>query len=61
MITDGTSGLFPKGYSVGKVKNVDMDSNGLAAYADIEPCADITSLTSVVVITDFTGKREASE
>ncbi len=61
MITDGTSGLFPKGYSVGKVKKVDMDSNGLAAYAEIEPCADITSLTSVFVITDFTGKREVSE
>ena len=38
-----------------------MDSNGLAAYAEIEPCADITSLTSVFVITDFTGKREVSE
>ena len=55
MITDGTSGLFPKGYSVGKVKKVDMDSNGLSAYADI------TNLTSVCVITDFTGKREISE
>lgn len=61
MITDGTSGMFPKGYSVGKVKSVDIDSNGLSAYAEIEPCADITNLTSVFVITDFTGKREVSE
>jgi len=26
--------------------------------ADIEPCSDITRLTSVIVITDFSGKRE---
>lgn len=57
LITDGSSGLFPKGYSVGKVKSVDMDSNGLSARAEVEPCADITSLDSVFVITDFTGKR----
>lgn len=57
LITDGSSGLFPKGYSVGKVKSVEMDSNGLSAYAEIEPCVDISSLESVFVITDFTGKR----
>ena len=34
-----------------------MDSNGLSARAEVEPCADITSLDSVFVITDFTGKR----
>lgn len=57
LITDGSSGLFPKGYSVGKVKSVDMDSNGLSACAEVKPCVDITSLESVFVITDFTGKR----
>lgn len=57
LITDGSSGLFPKGYSVGKVKKVDMDSNGLSARAKVVPCVDITSLDSVFVITDFTGKR----
>lgn len=57
LITDGSSGLFPKGYSVGKVKSVEMDSNGISACAEIEPCADIKSLDSVFVITDFTGKR----
>lgn len=57
LITDGSSGLFPKGYSVGKVKKVEMDSNGLSARAEVVPCVDITSLESVFVITDFTGKR----
>jgi len=57
LVTDGSSGLFPKGYSVGKVKSVEMDSNGISARAEVEPCVDIASLESVFVITDFTGKR----
>lgn len=61
LVTDGTSGMFPKGYSVGKVKKVDMDSNGLSAYAEVEPCVDIKNLASVFVITDFTGKKEVAE
>ena len=59
LITDGSSGLFPKGYAVGTVKSVGMDSNGISARAVIKPCVDITNLESVFVITDFTGKRGA--
>ncbi|MBQ8296659.1 MAG: rod shape-determining protein MreC [Ruminococcus sp.] len=59
MITSGTSGLFPKDYPIGFVKRVNLDSNGLSACAEIEPCIDITRLTSVIVITDFSGKKEA--
>ena len=33
-------------------------SNGLSDCAVIEPCSDISRLSSVYVITDFTGKRE---
>ncbi len=58
IITSGTSGLFPKDYSIGKIKSIDLDSNGLSDCAVIEPCTDITHLSSVYVITDFTGKRE---
>ena len=58
IITSGTSGLFPKDYSIGKIKSIDLDSNGLSDCAVIEPCTDITRLSSVYVITDFTGKRE---
>lgn len=61
MVTAATSGIFPKGYPIGTVLEVGMDSNGLSACADIEPCVDISRLSSVVVITDFSGKREASE
>ncbi len=58
IITSGISGLFPKDYSIGKVKSVSPDASGISDCAVIEPCCDITKLSSVYVITDFTGKRE---
>lgn len=61
MVTTGSSGLFPKGYAVGFVKNVQLDSNGLSFCAEIEPCVDVARLTSVIVITDFSGKKEVAE
>lgn len=61
MITSGSSGLFPKDYPIGTVVSVDIDGTGLSAYAEIEPCVDISRLTSVIVITDFSGKEVADE
>jgi len=58
MITAGSSGMFPKDYPIGTIKSIGYDSNGLSVTAVIEPCSDITRLTSVIVITDFSGKRE---
>lgn len=58
MVTGGTSGLFPKDYPIGTVKSIGYDSNGLSIVAEIKPCVDVTRLTSVIVITDFTGKKE---
>ncbi|MBR3759651.1 MAG: rod shape-determining protein MreC [Ruminococcus sp.] len=61
MITAGNSGLFPKDYPIGIVREMEYDVSGLSMCSVIEPCADITRLTSVIVITDFTGKKEESE
>ncbi len=58
IITSGSSGLFPKDYPIGTVKSIGVESNGLTAYAEIEPCTDISRLRSVFVITDFSGKKE---
>ena len=58
MITTGTSGLFPKDYPIGTILDVGVDSNGLSVCADISPCVDVARLTSVIVITDFSGKKE---
>ena len=61
MITSGNSGLFPKGYAIGTVRNTGFEANGLTACAEIEPCADIQRLGSVFVILDFTGKKEGAD
>ena len=61
MITTGTSGLFPKDYPIGTILDIGLDSNGLSVCADIQPCVDVTRLTSVIVITDFSGKKEDEE
>lgn len=58
IITSGSSGLFPKDYPIGTVKSTGVEANGLTAYAEIEPCTDISRLRSVFVITDFIGKKE---
>ena len=61
MVTTGSSGLFPKGYPVGTIETIEVDSSGLAACAEIAPCVDIGRLGSVIVITDFSGKELAKE
>ncbi|MCM1132755.1 MAG: rod shape-determining protein MreC [Ruminococcus flavefaciens] len=58
IITSGSSGLFPKDYPIGTVTKIGVEPNGLTAYAEIEPCTDISRLRSVFVITDFAGKKE---
>ncbi len=61
IITSGTSGLFPKDYPIGKVTLTGTETNGLSAYAEIEPSADISRLSSVFVITDFEGRMEDTD
>lgn len=58
IITSGSSGIFPKDIPIGTVKSTGVEPNGLTAYAEIEPCTDISRLHSVFVITDFKGKKE---
>ena len=61
MITAGTSGLFPKDYPIGTILELGLDTNGLSVCAEIQPCVDVSRLTSVIVITDFSGKKEDKE
>ena len=61
MITAGSSGLFPKDYPIGTILDIGYDSNGLSVCADINPCVDVSRLTSVIVITDFSGTKEDEE
>ena len=61
IVTSGENGLFPKGYMVGYVKEVGMEESGLTAFASVEPAADLSDLSMVVVITNFDGKEVRDE
>lgn len=56
IFTSGKSGLFPADIMVGTVTEVYDDPNGLSKHALIKPAEDVKSVTSVFVITDFSGK-----
>lgn len=56
IFTSGKSGLFPADIMVGTVTEVYDDPNGLSKHALIEPAEDVKGVTSVFVITDFSGK-----
>ena len=53
--------MFPKDYPIGTVISTDFEINGLSACAEIEPCCDVTRLSTVFIITDFTGKKEGAD
>ena len=56
ILTSGENGMFPKGYVIGYVREVQMDDTGLTAAAVLEPASEITDLSMVIVIKDFDGK-----
>lgn len=56
-ITTSGSGVFPKGLLIGKVTAVSQDAATSALYANVEPFVDISTVKSVMIITDFAGKN----
>ncbi|MDE7229750.1 MAG: rod shape-determining protein MreC [Oscillospiraceae bacterium] len=56
IFTSGKSGLFPDDVQVGIVKEIYDDPNGFSKHAVIELTQDVRTVTSVFVITDFSGK-----
>lgn len=56
IFTSGKSGLFPGDILVGTVTEVYNDPNGLSKHALVKPMEDVKSVTSVIVVTDFSGK-----
>lgn len=55
-VTSGVGGVFPKGLLIGEVEEVSPSSDGLSYYAVVRPFVDVRSVTSVFVITSFTGQ-----
>ncbi len=54
VVTSGKSGLYPPDLVIGKITAVVSSSSGLDDYAILEPTADLSALTNVYVVTEFT-------
>lgn len=61
IISSGDSGHFPQGYIIGNVVETGIEDSGLTAYAVIKPAVDISSVTSVMVITEFNKVEEEKQ
>lgn len=60
IITSGAGGIFPEGHIVGTVKSVRQNTGDLTAFAVVEPIVDPTTVTEVMVITEFDGQGALS-
>ncbi len=56
IVTSGSSGIYPRGLTIGTVQDVYQEEHGVTLYAGILPVSDISALKNVYVITDFEGK-----
>lgn len=54
----GVSGLYPKGLLIGEVTDVCYDTYNSTYYAVVKPYDDITTITDLAIITNYTGQGE---
>ena len=57
IVTSHLSDIYPPGLTIGKVKEVKNDSNGLTKYAVIEPAVDMKHLDTLLVIDKSKTKK----
>lgn len=55
VISSGLGGIYPKGLPIGKITEIEMESNGLVKYAMIRPFVDFNLLEEVLVIKSVFG------
>jgi len=61
IVTSYLSGIYPSGITVGYVKEVVTDENGLTKYAVIEPAVDFKHISTLLVITDGFSDAKSGE
>ena len=50
--TSGLGGVYPKGITVGKIKDIHSENKGVSQYAEILPSVDFDKIYEVMVITN---------
>ncbi len=60
VITSGLGGIFPKGIPIGRITEVEMESNGLVKHATVRPFVDFNRLEEVMVIKTVFGENGPS-
>lgn len=60
IVTSHLSDIYPEGITIGHVREVYSDSNGLTKYAVIEPAVDFKHLKTVLVIVDSDAKNDSA-
>lgn len=53
--TSGLGGLYPAGIIIGRIKDIEIDDNGLTQYAVIEPSVSFSELKKVFVSINYGG------
>ncbi len=53
IVTSQLSTLYPPGISIGKIKEIKTESNGLTKYAIVEPFVDLKHLDTILVIQEL--------
>ena len=61
IVTSHLSDIYPAGITIGYVKEVVTDENGLTKYAVIEPSVDLKHLSTLLVISDDLNKEPTAE
>jgi rod shape-determining protein MreC len=56
IVTSQLSDIYPVGLTIGYVKEIVTDTNGLTKYAIIEPQVDFKHLSTLLVITEAFDK-----
>jgi rod shape-determining protein MreC len=56
IVTSGSSGIYPRGLTIGTAQDIYQEEHGVTLYAIILPVSEIDDLKNVYVITDFKGK-----
>lgn len=60
IVTSHLSDIYPPGLTIGKVKEVQNDPNGLTKYAIIEPAVDMKHLDTLLVIDKSKVKKNST-